>query len=198
MTLSSEKKLTKAQLINFLEKNFPKTTKIILAGIFLYFVSMMIVMGNGASFLGRYLSPFYVHIANTIGLNTTWNFFSPDPAHTMYIKVNYHLTSGEEIDSVLPEQNEDGSFDFSLNKRRMSYVVRFLIIDPQKIEEFLAPWLCRQKPEAQSIFIETVVEKIPPLDKVITLKDTIFNDLIEKQTINSLNYECPQKKKGDS
>lgn len=159
---------------------------------------MMIVMGNGASFLGRYLSPFYVHVANTVGLNTTWNFFSPDPAHTMYIRVNYILADGQEENTILPAQDEDGHFDFSLNKRRMSYVVRFLIIDPQKIELFLAPWLCRQKPQAESVYIETILEKIPPLDKVITLKDTIFNDLIEKQTINTLNFQCAKEKAGES
>lgn len=198
MSLSLEMKPTKVQLINFLEKNFPKLTQIVLTVFFLYMVSMMVVMGNGASFLGRYLSPYYVHVANTVGLNTTWNFFSPDPANTMYIRINYRLATGDDLDTVLPEVNEDGVFDFSLNKRRMAYVVRYLILDPQKIEEFLAPWLCRQKPEARSIYIETVIEKIPPLDKVIILKDTIFNDLIEKQTINSLDYECPQNKAGES
>ncbi len=151
---------------------------------------MMIVMGNGASFLGHYLSRFYNPVANTIGLNTTWNFFSPDPAHTMYIKISYTMADGQEENTLLPEQNEDGTFDFSLNKRRMSYVVRFLIIDQQKIEQFLAPWLCRKKPGAKSIYIETVLEKLPPLSKAVTLHDTIFNDLIEKQIINSLSYQC--------
>ena len=100
------------------------------------------------------------------------------------------MADGQEENTLLPEQNEDGTFDFSLNKRRMSYVVRFLIIDQQKIEQFLAPWLCRKKPGAKSIYIETVLEKLPPLSKAVTLHDTIFNDLIEKQIINSLSYQC--------
>jgi hypothetical protein len=180
----------RAQLINFLEKKFPRAVKLFLVVLFLYFVSMMIVMGNGASFLGRYLSSYYTPIANTIGLNTTWNFFSPDPANTMYINISYTLVDGTEIHEILPAQNEAGEFDFSLQKRRLSYVVRFLIIDPQKIEQFLAPWLCKQKQNVQSVYIETVIEKIPPIDKVITLKDTIYNDLIERQTFNTLNYNC--------
>lgn len=159
---------------------------------------MMVIMGNGASFLGHYLSSLFIPVANTIGLNTTWNFFSPDPAHTMYIKVSFIFPGSAEENIILPEQREDGSFDFSLNKRRMSYVVRYLIIDQQKVEQFLAPWLCRKKPLAESVYIETVLEKIPPLDKVITLKDTIFNDLIEKQTINSLSFQCDQIKSMES
>ena len=84
-------------------------------------------MGNGASFLGRYMSEYYIPIANTIGLNTTWNFFSPDPANTMYININFTLADGTEIHEILPAQNADGEFDFSLQKRRLSYVVQFFV-----------------------------------------------------------------------
>lgn len=151
---------------------------------------MMIVMGNGASFLGHYLSPIYLPVANTIGLNTTWNFFSPDPAHKMTMNVTLIKSDGSEENLTFPKISEDGEFDFDLRHRRFSYVIRFLIIDLTKIEKYFAPWICNQYPDANQIYIRTEVEKIPALQTAATFKDSIFNDLLEKQVINEGTFSC--------
>lgn len=156
---------------------------------------MMIVMGNGGSFLGRYLSPFFIPVANSIGLNTTWNFFSPDPAHTMYFHYfiifedGYGNTTKETIESYYPESKDLGG-DFRLDKKRHSYAMRFLAIDFSRVGQFFVPWKCRENPEATKIQVEMVVNRIPAIETVMTLKDENYDDLVKPEEVNRMIYDC--------
>lgn len=155
---------------------------------------MMIVMGNGSSFLGRYLGQYYFAVANTVGVNTTWNFFSPDPAHIMYIHYIIHFEdefgnpSKEPQELFYPEQ-KDGS-DFSMNVRRHNYMMRFVAIDPVRVSQFFVPWICKKNPGATKIQYELILNRIPSLDKVITLKETPYHDLITTEELNQNVFSC--------
>ena len=158
---------------------------------------MMIVMGNGSSFLGRYLEKVYTPVANTIGLNTTWNFFSPDPAHTMYIKYNvffedaYGNSTKEPVEGFFPESKDQGG-DFSLDKKRFSYVMRFFVMDPQRIQSFFAPWLCRQHDQASKILVEVILNRIPTLDQMLHVGQSLkkYDDLLATEEISRYSFEC--------
>ncbi len=163
--------------------------------IFLYFVSMMMVMGNGHSFLGRYLSGLYIPIANSIGLNTTWNFFSPDPANTMYFRYDvifeddYGNVTSQTIEDFFPKSKDQGG-DFRLDERRFSYAMRWLAVDPERIRMFFVPMLCRDNPGAKKIQVQLMVKPIPPLEKVITLQDENYDDLVHTEEVGRSVYEC--------
>ncbi len=181
-----------------LKKVMLKTAqKIFFTFIFLYFVTMIIVLGNGSSFLGRYFQRVFNPVANTIGLNTTWNFFSPDPAHTMYLRYfvlfeddNGNSTS-ETIQGFYPESKDQGK-DFRLDQRRDSCAMRFLALDPYRIEAFFTPWICRKHPGAKRIQVELFVNRIPTLDQVIANDEiTDFENLLSTEEINRYIYECP-------
>ncbi len=169
--------------------------KIILFLISSYFVSMMIVLGNGSSFLGRSLGKYYTPIANLIGLNTTWNFFSPDPAHTMYLNYVIHFEdeygnpTKEPFFEEYPPESEMS--DFSVHVRRKSYVMRFFASSQDRLQTYFIPWVCKQNPGATKIQIEVVVNKIPSLDVASTLKGTHYEDLIKQEEINKNVYSCP-------
>lgn len=160
---------------------------------------MMIIMGNGSSFLGRYLEYFYTPVANTIGLNTTWNFFSPDPAHTMYIKYNvffedaYGKTLQEPIEAYYPESKDQGN-DFRLDQKRASYVMRFLVFEPSRIQKFFVPWMCRRHPSSSKIQVEVILNRIPTLDQVMAVVNhslKSYDSLVSDEEISRYSYECP-------
>ncbi len=156
---------------------------------------MMVIMGNGHSFLGRYLSPLFLPVANSIGLNTTWNFFSPDPASTMYFRYfilfedDYGNTTRETVEGFFPKSKDQGG-DFRLDQRRYSYAMRWLAVDPTRVGQFYIPQLCRENPGAKKIQIEFIVNTIPPLEKVITLKDQNYEDLLKSEEISRMLYDC--------
>jgi len=155
---------------------------------------MMIVMGNGSSFLGRYLGKYYFPLANTIGVNTTWNFFSPDPAHIMYFRyyVYYEDSYGNQLkdpeELYYPEQ-KDGS-NFAMNIRRQNYMMRFMAIDPSRIQNYFAPWICKQHPGATRVQFTLIIDHIPPLDKVIALTETDFSELLRHEEVNQNVFNC--------
>jgi len=155
---------------------------------------MMIVMGNGSSFLGRYLGQYYFHVANVVGVNTTWNFFSPDPAHIMYFRYIVHFEDDygnptqESRELFYPEQKEGSNF--AMNIRRQNYMMRFMALDPMRVGHYFIPWICQQYPGATRVQFSLIINHIPPLDKVITLKDTPFVDLLTNEEVNQNVYNC--------
>lgn len=178
--------------------NFQKLTRVFLLALFFYFVSMMVVMGNGHSFLGRYLAPFYTPVANSVGLNTTWNFFSPDPAQTMYLRYNiifddsYGNSEQESIEEFYPESRDEGG-DFRLDHRRFTYALRWMLIDPERISRFFIPWKCRENPKATKIQVELVVNRIPLIETLITFKNENYENLLRTEELNRMTYDCPAK-----
>ncbi len=156
---------------------------------------MMLVMGNGQSFLGRSISGIYTPVANLIGLNTTWNFFSPDPANTMYFRYDiifedeYGRSTGETIEEFFPKSKDEGG-DFRLDQRRFSYAMRWLAIDPERIRLFFVPMICREHPKAKKIQLEFIVKRIPPLEKIMTLRNENYEDLIQSEEVGRNLYDC--------
>ena len=166
--------------------------------IFFYFVAMMIVLGNGSSFLGRYFEPIFNQVANTVGLNTTWNFFSPDPAHTMYLKYfvffedDYGKTVKEPVEAFYPDEKDQA--DFSLNKKRDSYAMRFIVVDPLRVQNLFVPWVCHKHPGASKVQVELIVNRIPSLDKVVAIVNQnidTYENLVTSEEINRYVVECP-------
>lgn len=179
-------------MLNFLKKA-------VLIVLFFYFSAMMVTLGNGSSFLGRYFENFFNPVANSIGLNTTWNFFSPDPAHTMYIKyfVFFEDPLGnslkEAIEGYYPESKDRGE-DFSLNKKRDSYAMRFLAVDPARLQGLFTPWMCKKYPGSTKLQIELIMNRIPSLDKVVAIvnKDIdSYENLVTTEEISRYVFECP-------
>lgn len=176
--------------------SFLHIRRLFLGMAFVYMATMMIVMGNGHSFLGRYLSFFYTPVANAIGLNTTWNFFSPDPAQTMYFRYDviyedaYGNPSRDAIEGFYPESKDQGG-DFRLDKRRNAYALRWLVLDPDRIKKFFIPWKCRENPGATKIQVELIVNHIPSIDERLTLKNESFEDLVRPEEVSRVTYECP-------
>ncbi|WII71005.1 hypothetical protein QJS83_11085 [Bdellovibrio sp. 22V] len=154
----------------------------------------MLVMPNVGAYFGRVTSKFITPYANTVGLNASWNFFSPDPAHTMYIRyvVRYLDEEGNEtkesVEGFFPEEKNLGiSSPF---RKRELYAMRFMVIDPKRLRVLLGPWLCRQYPEATSIEMEHVIETVPPLDQVVTLKDETVKDLSQELQFIREYHSC--------
>jgi hypothetical protein len=165
-----------------------------LIGLFVYFVSMMIVLGNGSSFLGRSLGQYFTPVANMVGLNTTWNFFSPDPAHTMYLRYTVHFEDEygnpvkESIQSLFPP--EETNNDFRVHIRRMSYVMRFYASSSDRLREFLIPWLCKKNPGATRIQTEVLLNRIPSLEVASTLAGSDYDELVKQEEINQNVFPC--------
>lgn len=150
--------------------------KVCLSLVILFHLLTMVILANGSSWLGRHTQGWSVPYGNIIGINTTWNFFSPDPAHTMFIRYrvsfedDYGNETAEPIEGFIPEEKESVVFDSS--KRRFLYAMRFLILDHRRLESIMGPYLCRKFPGAHRVHIEHILQAIPPLDRAMVTDET--------------------------
>lgn len=159
-----------------------------------YNIFTMLVMPNVGAYFGRVTSKYITPYANTVGLNAGWNFFSPDPAHTMYIRytVRYADAEGNEtkepIEGFFPEEKNKGVH--ALSRKRDLYAMRFMVLEPKRLRILMGPWLCRQYPGATSVEMEHVVETVPFLDQVVTFKDETVKELSQELQFSREFYSC--------
>ncbi len=155
---------------------------------------MMIVLGNGSSFLGRYLGPYFTPVANIVGLNTTWNFFSPDPAHTMYLRYTVYFQDdyGNPVQEAIQEfyPSEEENANLSTHVRRQNYMMRFFTASYERMQKYFVPWVCRKYPGATHVHTEVILTRIPSLEVASTLSLLNYEDLLKQEEINQNAFSC--------
>lgn len=161
----------------------------------IFHLSVLLVMQNGSSSFAQNMGAFYRYYSNQLGLNTNWNFFSPDPAQIMYLryKVYFLNDAGDEIkeslEGFLPPGKEKGNF--GLAQRRYFYLTRFLLLSEDRIEKYLVPWICRQNEGATKIFIQTRVEITPDLNSAAE-KNRSAEHQTQKINFFQKEFGCPE------
>jgi hypothetical protein len=154
----------------------------------------MLLMPNIGSYLGRSVSKFITPYAGAVGLSAGWDFFSPDPAHTLYIEYKVYFPDpplGESIESI------EGYFPFEKNhvirdprKIRDLYATRYMALNPKRLRILFGPWMCKQYPKAQLINAKIIIETVPSLDKVVQNPGMDLNDLSERIEYASEDISC--------
>jgi hypothetical protein len=154
----------------------------------------MLVMPNSGSYLGRRFESILLPYANSLNLNTPWNFFSPEPAHTMYFRYTIYFKNDlledvkEPLEGYFPAGKEYASH--SPSERRELYAMRYMILDPRRVEKFLGPWLCLQNEGATRLKLEHIVDTIPPLDRAAYDKNVEVKDMGEKIELINRDFDC--------
>ena len=155
----------------------------------------MVIMSNGSGFFARSMGNFYRYYANQLNINTNWNFFSPDPAQIIYLRyIVYTLDEfgnemEPEVEHFYPEEKNQGSF--GLTHRRHFYLSRYLLLSESRLENMFVPWVCRQSPKATHIAVQTITEKITPLDEI---SQTASLQQMKSETVTMFKKEfrCPR------
>jgi hypothetical protein len=175
-------------------KKFLVFAKSLLSIWILYHLFVVVIMSNGGSFMARFFEHQITTYANQIGFNTAWNFFSPDPAHTMYIRylVNYVDENGEltqdPVEGFFPALKNVGTFD--PRERRELYLMHYFILNPERLEKLFAPEICRRYPGATSVYIDFVIESIAPLDQAAFEKNQTMQDLSKQNELIKREVSC--------
>lgn len=162
-----------------------------------YNIVVIIVMPNAGSYFGRVTSRFIGPYANAVGLNAGWNFFSPDPAHTMYIRYMVYFNNPADPDGEPLKEPIEGYFPAEKNKMissvfrsRELYLMRFMIIDKRHLKNLFGAWLCRQYPGASSVDMEHVIETVAMLDEAVAFKDESMAELSKELQFVAERFRC--------
>jgi hypothetical protein len=162
---------------------------IILSGMILYHLAAVIVLPNSSSLLGRKTAGFFLPYANTLGFNTSWQFFSPGPSPMFYLEyfVEFDREGNESEVMPYPLRRVAGSWSDSYNRRLFG--MRFFSLNPDRLERYLAPFLCRQHPGAVSISVQPVYEPIQSIDRAGDFSD--FRDMRQRVDFPRQRFSCP-------
>lgn len=161
-----------------------------------YNIFVMLVMPNVGAYFGRVTAGVVTPYANTVGLNAGWNFFSPEPAHPMYLKytVNYLNEFGDEMkepfESAFPPERDPLRHVPNITYKREWALMRFMVMDPKRLRVLMGPWLCRQYPGATSIDMEHVIDTIPFLDQAVRFGDESVKDLSREVQYTKESVSC--------
>lgn len=168
--------------------------KIFLSLWIIYNIAVMLIMPNVGSYFGRVMSRFITPYAAVVGLNAGWNFFSPDPAHTMYLEYTVQYPDTPEGESVEPVEKifppEKNRPIYNPIRKRDMYATRYMALDPKRLRMLFGPWLCRQNPGASDIDVKLVVETVPPLDKVVQRPDLDLSEMSERLEFSREYIKC--------
>ncbi|WP_413557025.1 hypothetical protein [Bdellovibrio sp. HCB209] len=168
----------------------------ILASVWIvYNICALMVMPNVGSYFGRTASKFVGPYANLVGLNAGWNFFSPEPAHPMYLKVVVNYPENEDgsyrdpLITAYPDPESEAK-TVSLTRKREWAVMRFMVMDPRRLRQIFGPWLCRQYPGAESVDMEHVIETIPLLDEAVLNREVNLLEMSQERRYAKASVHC--------
>lgn len=165
--------------------------RIVLLVFAFYHIAVTLLVPNPKSIATQQFLPFFKYYSNTLGLNTTWQFFSPDPSQNMYFPYEIQVGSGEDpVSGVWPPPPDTVPKMLLENYRRLVYHSLYTTFSNERIENFLVPYLCKKAQNPISINIQTVIEDIPPLESAM-LDDKKFVALRKEVRDRDREYPCP-------
>lgn len=161
----------------------------------LYHLAVILIMPISSSLIGRQVAGLFLGYANQLGFNTTWQFFSPGPAPVYFLE--YQLETVESMNWTVeeyvppetlqyPPQRDRLTWSDSYNRRL--YGMRFLTLFPDRLEGFFIPFLCRQHPEAVAISLQSVIERVPDVER--SGEWASFEEMSERFALPRQRYEC--------
>lgn len=164
--------------------------RILLSIFIIYHLIVILVYPNPISIPGRMVTKWTVDYANLFNLNTTWQFFSPDPTGHVFLRYEVLETEDPEEEPKEhlwpPARGEFKLHDFWF---RLVYHSRHMIMSHERMEANLLPWLCRKHPEAKQIVLKGVVEELPTIE-LMQQEGKPFADAVKERTWSTLTREC--------
>ena len=71
--------------------------------------------------------------------------------------------------------------------------MRYMVLDPKRIEGFFGPWVCKTHPGATFVELQHVIDPVPGLDISVLHKGTQLNEISsEAYEYLKSEYRCSQ------
>lgn len=166
--------------------------KVLLSMFFVYHVAAALLLPNSSSILTKKYADFFLAYANTIGLNTTWQFFSPGPGPSFYLEYQAEMADANgEVDEKLyryPPIRRFPTLNDSFMRRLNN--LKFFSSNDDLFASRVIPYLCGKLPGAVAMHVRKVVEKIPDLEQA-ERRDQTVDEMAERYNTSLSRFECP-------
>ena len=147
-----------------------KVLKIVLSILLTTHVLIVAMIPNQHSIVNVSLSQYLLPYVNTLGINSMWQFFAPNPGPAIY----FEFEVPEKVagtDEVAPTYTEfypalKNPYFFRARYNRYISAVRLISRYPKLIKHALAPNICNSYPQLQELSLGFVAMNFPSLEDV--------------------------------
>ena len=180
--------------------------KIAFSVFIVYHLLAIFILPNNTSILCRKLAFLVTPYANAVGLNTSWQFFSPEPSPTIHFVYDADTTESEEVPpknsfwkergfvtGQWPPDRPAGMWTDGI--RRLVYHSRFTTMSRERAGRFLGAVLCRFYPGTPLISVRMVVSEIPSIERS-AIDDQSFSQMAAERDLETFEFSC--RKSGDA
>lgn len=151
--------------------------KCLLSLFLLYHYSASLILPNQRSYIEQHFGFLFYPYSSTLGINTPWQFFSPNPSRNIWyeyevIQDNEYFENEysdvEELDTMIHRWPPDKSKVSILgpNHMRLVYHSRFSTSSEERKLYFFANYFCRKHKGATAITLKTYAEEPPTLERM--------------------------------
>ena len=149
--------------------------KVFLSLCIFYHLAMIFIIPHRMSMVYERLMPYFSSYANTLALNTTWDFYAPNPSHYYYFEYAV-IDLRDKVSTFRWPPSRVESKRIYLNHNRLIYHSRFfMILGKQPIRKHFLPYLCSLHPEATEITIKAILEDRPHFKKAKVFRPRFFS-----------------------
>ena len=185
--ISFWKSLKQNQKIRFIAKLF-------LSLFVLYHLFMIFISPHIRSLAHKKFMPFFAPYANTFSLNTSWNFYTPNPNYYYYFSYDVMDLKSKAGSFRWPPKRKESKRIY-LNHNRLIHHARFFITaGPRNIRRYFIPYLCHLHPSARKISLKVKLKH----RRLRFKKKSAFFSAKNQESMEEwpdIILKCPRKKK---
>ncbi len=171
--------------------------KFLLSCFIFYHLAMIFIVPHRMSMIHEKLLPYFLSYAYTLSLNTSWDFYAPNPSFYYYFEYEV-IDSKDKVATFRWPPSRKESKRIYLNHNRLIYHARFfMVLEKKHIIRHFLPYLCRLHPTAKEISLKVLFENRPHFKKAGTFRPGSFSAESKErfQEMFTLSSFCKRKKK---
>lgn len=163
-------------------------TKIALSIFLIFHVLAIFVLPNPDSILYREWQSVFARYGSTLGINTTWRFFSPNPNLSTVEYEVIGMDHEPEVHRYPPSVAAVGSRE--AYNRLMNYAI-YMAAGSRYLEDFLHPTLCKMHPGAAALSYYVISNRFPTIESA-QLRASSREDLSVKTRSRAGEFSCDE------
>lgn len=187
--------------------------KIFFSILIIFHLLVVVLIPNPQSLMVRKIGGLMAGYASTLGINSSWMFFSPSPAFGQYLEYEIRFSfpdDGTGIQSstrtwpplLADNRNHIAFQDESsahlnqslklisrLNWGRLFYHSFLSSMSADHVKSYLIPWLCRLHPQAEGFDIRKMNQTVASIDRASFVGGN-FRQLRELEEFSTSEFVC--------
>jgi hypothetical protein len=151
------------------------------------------VLPNPQSILFHSLPDFVSQYASSLGVQSSWRFFAPNPAIRRYLDIEVIPFDNEEESYFVQWPPEDREKYWSNAYSRRLYHSIKTSASEELVETYFKPWFCREHPKAHRFVVNVINHQVPHIEQAqLEESENSFVEMEDEWSASTVEFECEE------